>query len=174
MYSQPTDVFPELSDRFLQRRDDAIIGEAKMTMWRPQASIRVIVIGLVWNDGRLLAAEVTDDAGVVKGVRPLGGGVEFGETREEALRREFLEELGVAIDITPPWHALENIFEHAGHVGHEIVFAANVTLVDRSLHAQQRISFRESDLSACHAGWYDPADTAIVLYPTGLAALLAG
>ena len=45
----------------------------------PLAHIRVVAIGLHWRDGRLLAAEVRDDAGGIKGVRPLGGEVAFGE-----------------------------------------------------------------------------------------------
>lgn len=146
-----------------------------MTTWRPVERIRVIVIGLAWNDGRLLAAEVTTDAGIVKGVRPLGGSIEFGETREEALRREFMEELSVEIEIVGPWHALENIYTHEGQVGHEIVFAAEVVLRDPSLYQKDRISFTEdnSDQHAWHqAGWFAPAELealGIALYPDGLA-----
>ena len=39
-----------------------------MTTWRPHPHIRVVAIGLHWRDGRLLAAEVRDDAGRIKGV----------------------------------------------------------------------------------------------------------
>jgi hypothetical protein len=56
-----------------------------MTKWRPRASIRVVEIGLHWRAGRLLAAEVRDDAGQLKGVRPLGGGVNFGESWRTAI-----------------------------------------------------------------------------------------
>ena len=34
-----------------------------MTIWRPAQSIRVKTIGLLWRDGRFLAAEVPDDSG---------------------------------------------------------------------------------------------------------------
>lgn len=60
-----------------------------MTVWRPSQQIRVKVIGLAWRKDQLLAAEVEDDSGRIKGVRPLGGAIEFGESREEALHREF-------------------------------------------------------------------------------------
>ena len=74
-----------------------------MTVWRPSQTIRLKALGLHWRKGRLLAAEILDDAGRVKGVRPLGGTVEFGETAEAAVRREFHEELGVtAIPLGPP------------------------------------------------------------------------
>lgn len=146
-----------------------------MTVWRPLGRIRVIVIGLAWNNGRLLAVEVTDDRGTVKGVRPLGGGIEFGETREDALRREFREELGVEIEISGAWHAMENIFQHEGDTGHEIVFAAEVTLGDASLYQKDRMEFLESDLTACRAAWFDPRELAsrgVAFYPTGLAELI--
>ena len=71
-----------------------------MTTWRPHSHIRVVAIGLHWRDGRLLAAEVRDDAGRIKGVRPLGGEIEFGESWRTALAREFNEELGIDVTIT--------------------------------------------------------------------------
>ena len=100
--------------------------------WRPPQHIRVVVLGLVVEGGRFLAADVPDDFGGLTGVRPLGGGVEFGESREQALHREFLEETGSAIDITGEWTLFENIFEHGGATGHEIIFAAPVRLTDTS------------------------------------------
>lgn len=99
-----------------------------MTIWRPQPSIRVKAIGLAWHDDLLLAAEVLDDAGRLKGVRPLGGAVEFGERWRTALVREFEEELGLAVEVVGEPIVLENIFTHEGARGHEIVFAADVRL----------------------------------------------
>jgi 8-oxo-dGTP pyrophosphatase MutT (NUDIX family) len=153
-----------------------------LTNWRPVARIRVIVIGLVWKGGRLLAAEVTTDSGSIKGVRPLGGSIEFGETRDQALRREFMEELGVEIDIVGPWTALENLYEHEGQLGHEIVFAADIVLKNPSLYDKERISFIEdsptADQQAWHeAGWFEPAAlkrSGIELYPAGLATMFEG
>jgi hypothetical protein len=85
-----------------------------VAIWKPKPFIRVKVLGLVWRGSELLAGEVENSAGQVTGVRPLGGCVEFGETREEALRREFREELGCETIVSGPWHSLENIFEHEG------------------------------------------------------------
>lgn len=77
-----------------------------MTIWKPAQTICVKVIGLVWKDNLLFATEVEHNAGRVKGVIPLGGTVEFGETREAALHREFHEELGTDISITGAWYVL--------------------------------------------------------------------
>ncbi|WP_456391088.1 NUDIX domain-containing protein [Profundibacter sp.] len=95
-----------------------------MNIWRPRQTIRVIAIGLNWRDGKLLATETMDNSGNIKGVRPLSGGVEFGETWQEALVREFQEELHIEITIiSKPW-VMENIYTHEGETGHEIVFCS--------------------------------------------------
>ena len=68
-------------------------------VWRPQQHIQVKALGLVWRNGLLLAGEIYLDDGTVKGVKPLGGRLEFGETWRDALVREFDEELGVAVEV---------------------------------------------------------------------------
>jgi 8-oxo-dGTP pyrophosphatase MutT (NUDIX family) len=145
-----------------------------MTTWRPQSRIMVKVLGLAWRGGELLTAEVEDDSGRVKGLRPLGGAVEFGETREEALCREFAEELGCTIALSGPWHAFESIYEHEGVVGHEFIFAANIRLGDQSLYARDAISFAEQDLVPCRAVWISPAALpgGVELYPVQLARMI--
>ena len=147
-----------------------------MAIWRPSQQIRVKVIGLAWRNDRLLAAEVEDDSGRIKGVRPLGGAIEFGESREEALQREFQEELETDIRIVGPWHLLENIYEHHGATGHEYIFAADIELADASLYERDEIHYSELDETAATARWFGRdrlRDAGIDLYPTGLDKLLA-
>ena len=91
-----------------------------MTVWTPSPAIAVKVIGLAWRGRELLVAEVEQSDGRVKGVRPLGGSIEVGETREQALVREFAEELRCEVAVTGAWHAFENIYEHEGARGHEL------------------------------------------------------
>ncbi|KAF5887490.1 MULTISPECIES: NUDIX domain-containing protein [Rhizobium] len=147
-----------------------------MTVWRPSQQIRVKVIGLAWRKDQLLAAEVEDDSGRIKGVRPLGGAIEFGESREEALHREFREELETDIRIVGPWHLLENIYEHQGAIGHEYIFAADIELADASLYQREEIRYSELDETAATARWFGRdslRDAGIDLYPTGLDRLLS-
>ncbi|WP_420342501.1 NUDIX hydrolase [Paenirhodobacter sp.] len=148
------------------------------TVWRPRGHIRVIALGLHWRAGRLLAAEVRDDAGRLKGVRPLGGGVDFGETAAAALQREFMEELGVEIAIAGAPVVIENIYRHEGAAGHEIAFLYPVSLPEGAFAAQERIQFREDDGTPGCAGWYDPAELDLpegpALFPAGLKHLLRG
>lgn len=146
-----------------------------MTTWRPPQQIRAKVVGLAWRGDELLAMEVLDDRSRIKGVRPLGGGIGFGETREDALIREFREELGCGVTIAGPWTVFENIYRHEGALGHEIVFAADIRLHAAALYAREAIAFREDDGTACRAGWFAPhaLPEGIALYPDGLAAALA-
>ena len=142
-----------------------------MTVWRPSPSIRVKAIGIAWRHDDLLAMEVRNDAGNLKGVRPLGGEIEFGETWQQALTREFIEELGTTITISGEAIVMESLFEHEGERGHEIMFVAPIELPQHLL-ARETIPFEEADGAACVARWFDPAGLdqpkGPCLYPTGL------
>jgi ADP-ribose pyrophosphatase YjhB (NUDIX family) len=144
-----------------------------MTVWTPQQSVKVKVLGLPWLGEHVLLGEVEDSAGRVKGLRALGGTIEFGETREQALCREFMEELGWAVRLAGPWHAFENLFEHEGAIGHEYLFIANIAVDNAAPDPGQRIRYNEADGTPCHAGWYLPAALPAPLYPEALAALIA-
>ena len=141
-----------------------------MTVWTPSPAVAVKVVGLAWRGSELLVAEVEDSGGRVKGVRPLGGSIEFGETREDALTREFAEELGCEATVTGPWHAFENIYRHDGATGHEFIFAANVRLGDEALYRRDRFPFLEHEGTRCCAVWLDPQHLppGVALYPDGL------
>ena len=142
-----------------------------MSIWRPQQSIQVKAIGLVWRHGLLLATEIPNDDGTIKGVRPLGGKVEFGETWQETLVREFDEELGIKVDVVGAAMVFENIYEHHGSAGHEIVFAADVAFPEDAYTNDELITYVEDNGEPCQARWFDVSaldQGGLELYPSGL------
>ncbi len=143
--------------------------------WRPQAGVQAKVLGICMNKGKLLAMDVFNDKGKVKGVRPLGGTIEPGETREAALTREFSEELNTEIVITGSWRVFENIYDHEGVLGHEYCFATGVSLVDKSLYTKSVIAFSEDSGADCTATWVEIKTLKageLALFPDGLLAVL--
>ncbi|NDW03273.1 NUDIX hydrolase [Jiella pacifica] len=90
--------------------------------WTPSTRIRPIAIGLCVDVGHVLLMEVRRGDGKLIGHRPPGGGIEFMESAEAAVIREFTEELGWRIVQPRLLETCENLFEHEGRPGHEIVF----------------------------------------------------
>jgi 8-oxo-dGTP diphosphatase len=69
----------------------------------PDRSLRVVVAAVVErDDGRILLARRLPDAHLGGLWEFPGGAVEDGETPEEALSRELVEELGVVITVAEP------------------------------------------------------------------------
>ena len=147
-----------------------------VTTWRPASRIRFKALGLHWRNDCLLAAEVLDDACRVKGVRPLGGTVEFGETAEAAVIREFHEELGISVEVIGPPIFMENIYTHEGCLGHEVLAIFDVEFADAAFANQTRIGFHEDNGTQCFAEWFSLAELDQPdrprLYPDGLKAYL--
>ena len=81
--------------------------------------VRIRVMGLCWQSDALLM--VRHQMGDTDLWAPPGGGIEFGELLEDALKREFLEETGLMVSVgkflfgcefvQEPLHAIELFFE---------------------------------------------------------------
>jgi ADP-ribose pyrophosphatase YjhB (NUDIX family) len=90
--------------------------------------IRPIVLGVLIKNNKILVGEKYDN---VKGeyfYRCLGGGIEFLETSYDALKREYLEELKVDVEVNDLIDIVENIFELNGKKAHEIIFIYKVSM----------------------------------------------
>ena len=98
------------------------------THWRPQPRLRVKSLALIWRGDEILVCAIPDDTGAIKGWRPLGGTVEFGEHTEITVVRELAEELAATVETTQLLTVIENIYTHAGQQGHEIAFIYTVSL----------------------------------------------
>lgn len=147
-----------------------------MTSWRPAPYVRFKALGLHWRNGRLLAAQVRDDAGQLTGLRPLGGTVEFGETAKDAVKREFREELGIDILVGNNPFFMENIYSHEGTMGHEVLAVFDVEFPKDAFASVSQIAFTEDNGTACIAEWVSldslDLDGGPKLFPEGLKMLL--
>lgn len=136
--------------------------------------IRPLAICVFSRDGRILAAEGFDPVKQERFYRPLGGGIEFGETGAETIRRELREEIEAEVAEIHYLGALENIFTFNGQPGHEIVLVYDGRLADESLYAQTKIHGREDEDLKFVAVWksLDEFGPKAPLYPDGLVELL--
>lgn len=143
-----------------------------MTTTSKSDVIRIKALGLLWRGPPILAFEVYDHDGLLKGVRPLGGSVEFGEKARDAVVREFKEEIEADVCVVAGPMVLENVFIHQGERRYEILFIFDVSCPQQTFEGQERIRFREDDGTAMVAAWYDPEELDIdgrpELYPKGL------
>ena len=94
------------------------------------SQIRPIVLGVAIKDGKLLVSEGYDKLKDQAFYRCLGGGIEFLEKSDEALKREFVEELGIEITTKDFLGIAENIFTFEGKNGHELVFFYSIDIND--------------------------------------------
>jgi ADP-ribose pyrophosphatase YjhB (NUDIX family) len=144
--------------------------------WRPRPSIRPIALGVIWRGDELLLMAVRSDDGSLKGWRPLGGGIEFGERAGDALQRELLEELGELVEEPRFLATLENIYDHHGVTGHEIVFMFATAFLDAAAYYKSQVGFSDGGVHN-DVAWVSYSNLAagrVALYPAGLLELLAG
>ncbi|HHY56727.1 MAG TPA: NUDIX hydrolase [Chloroflexi bacterium] len=143
-----------------------------------QGNIRVIVLAAIVrpSDHALLVFRGYNSRKAQTFYRPLGGGVEFGETSQQALQREIQEELGVAVRPVRKLATLESIFVHEGAPGHEIVIVWLAEFTDPALYLEETLPYTEGGRQSV-ALWVIPSRLqaqGIPLYPSELTELLQG
>ena len=126
--------------------------------------IRPIVLGLAIRDSKVLVSEGYDKVKNQTFYRCLGGGIEFLEKSDVALKREFLEEIGASITVNDFLGVFENIFTFNGRQAHELVFVYSVALDDCDFKSEYSIL----DMPGHFAKWIDVVvfkRNEAVLYP---------
>ncbi|WP_254509126.1 NUDIX hydrolase [Anatilimnocola floriformis] len=139
--------------------------------------IRAKVVCILRNADRLLLIRATDPHDGRSFLIPPGGGVEFGETLEHAVRREIFEEVGIELSQVTRLAMSENIFQFAGRPEHELVFVYEAQCHDAVVCAQDEMVIRESNGETLPARWYTLTEvigSGLPLFPDGLAELLSG
>ena len=105
--------------------------------------IRPTSLLIVRNKDKLFVYKVNDEIKKEEFYRLLGGGIEFGETAEEALRREIKEEIGAGIKNIRLLDIKENIYTFEGEAGHEIVFVFEAEFKDKEFYNKNNLEIKD-------------------------------
>ncbi|KAB8317202.1 NUDIX hydrolase [Tolypothrix campylonemoides VB511288] len=107
--------------------------------------IRVLALGLIRDGNRIFVSEGYDPVKQQTFYRAMGGGVDFGETSLEALKREFQEEIQAELTNIRYLGCLENIFTFNGQSGHEIIQLFESDFVDPKFYQLDKLDFSEGE-----------------------------
>jgi 8-oxo-dGTP pyrophosphatase MutT (NUDIX family) len=107
--------------------------------------IRVLALGVIRDGDRLFISEGYDPAKQQFFYRVMGGGVDFGETSYEALKREFQEEIQAELTNIKYLGCLENLFTYNGNPGHEILQLYQCDFVEPKFYQIEEMFFAEGE-----------------------------
>ncbi|OKH38295.1 NUDIX hydrolase [[Phormidium ambiguum] IAM M-71] len=108
--------------------------------------IRVLALGIIRDrSDRIFLGQGFDSEKGENFYRAMGGGIEFGETSEAALKREFSEEIQAELTNIKYLGCQESIFTFKGKQGHEILFIYECDFVDPKFYHLSSINFHEKN-----------------------------
>lgn len=116
--------------------------------------IRVLALGLIRDGDRTFLSEGYDPVKQQTFYRALGGGVDFGESSYDALKREFMEELQAELTNIKYLGCIENLFTFNGKAGHELLQLYQCDFVDSKFYQLEQIEFAEGEYKKT-ALWMD-------------------
>lgn len=140
----------------------------------PVGAIRLIAGAVIRDGDRIL---VWDDHNPTTGevvAVPLAGGIEFGETGEQAIARELDEEISATPTRIRLLGIVEDIFDWAGHKRHELWLLYEVEVADRALYDAEEVQVVEPDGTSYPARWRSLSEftSTARLVPVGLLDLI--
>jgi len=137
--------------------------------------IRPVALCVFRNRDRILVFEGFEKLRCETFYRPLGGGIEFGEKAEDAVRRELKEEIDAEVGELRYLGLLENIYTFNGKPYHEIVLIFDGVLINSGLYEQAVIVGEEANGEVIRALWKrldEFGEGKSILYPPGLLEML--
>ncbi len=108
-------------------------------------TIRTLALAICRDGDRILVERGYDAVEDEHFLRPIGGGVEFGERAVDALAREWREEFGLELEEPTLLGVIESLFTYNGRAGHEVVFVFSARLADRSVCERDELVAAEPD-----------------------------
>ena len=114
--------------------------------------IRPVVLGIARRGNKILVSEGYDKVKNQVFYRCIGGGIEFLEKSEDALKREFKEELGIDIEVKDFCGIAENIFTYIGKDAHELILFYNIEIKEKDIKESYHI---KDDNCETDAYWID-------------------
>jgi len=141
--------------------------------------IRPLALCVFRRDDKIFVSQGFDRLKDSTFFRPIGGAIEFGERGHETIVREVMEEIKAEVTDIHYLGTLENIFEHEGNPGHEIVLVYDGRFVDDKLNDDAIVVRGEDDNVMLFDAMWKPLDffhedDTPPLYPDGLLDLLSG
>tara|TARA_Y100001970_G_C14253839_1_gene873673 strand:- start:2271 stop:2690 length:420 start_codon:yes stop_codon:yes gene_type:complete len=115
--------------------------------------IQCISHGLAIYKNKILVYKVTDCVNKKSFFRLIGGHIDFGESGEEALKREFKEEINQDIRIIRKLDTFENIFFYNGKDMHEFISLFQIKFKNESIYHQKGILGNEGPNRTFIADW---------------------
>ena len=127
--------------------------------------IRPIVLRIVRKGNKLLVSKGYDKSKKQEFYRCLGGGIEFLERSEDALIREFKEELNINIKVGKFLGICESIFNYKGKNAHELVLLYDAYIDDKDYQEKYKVIDDESESEAVWIEINRFKDKELTLYP---------
>lgn len=137
-----------------------------------EGRVRPLAVVIIRRNNQILLSPGYDKVKDSHFYRLIGGGVEFGETSLEALKRELQEELAAELVNIRLLNVIENIFTYNGQQGHEIGFIYEAEFKDKSNYDKEKFSILDSHVDN-YAIWVEINEkNAPIVFPAGSGALI--
>lgn len=127
--------------------------------------IRPVVLGIARHNNKILVSPGYDKITKQTFYRCLGGGIEFLETSQEALKREYKEELNIDIEVGDFCGISENIFTFDGEKAHELILFYNIKIKEDDFKEEYCVTEESEETEAYWIDIDEFKNNNKILYP---------